>query len=327
MRENAMKPLIPKALRRGDTIALVAPAGPVDPSKIERAIAAYEQWGFRIKTYRDIHATHGYLAGDDLSRATELMQAFADPEVSAVFPARGGTGVTRLLDRLDYELIRNNPKLLAGFSDITALHLAVYSQTGLVTFHSPHPMDGPGHPEGFTELTQRTYWRCLLADEYNSSGDQSWQLPLTKAEADRIVTKHPGTARGLLTGGNLALICSLLGTPYEINTDNNILLIEDIGEEPYRVDRLLCQLKLAGKLEALSGLIVGQFTDCQPEKEKPSLSLEDIFVEYLGELSIPIVENFPTGHARDNATLPLGVEVELDADAKALTILQNPVHI
>ncbi len=321
-----MKPLIPRALRKGDTIALVAPAGPVDRARLERGVAVYEKQGFQLKTYRDIYATHGYLAGDDDVRTKELMEAFADPEVAAIFPARGGTGVTRLLDRLDYELIRQNPKILCGFSDITALHLAVNSQTGLVTFHSPHPMDGPGHPEGFTDLTARTYWRCLLADEYESSNEASWEIPLTENERQGIATVHPGTATGRLIGGNLALICSLLGTPYEIVTEQNILLIEDISEQPYRIDRFLSQLQLAGKLDKLSGVVVGQFTDCLPEEGKASLTLEQIFSNYLGELKVPIVQNFPTGHARDNATLPLGVQVELNADARKLTVLENPVH-
>lgn len=318
-----MKQLFPAALKQGDTIALVVPASPVKRNRIERAIERYEALGYRIKTYGDIYRQYGYLAGDDATRAAELMAAFADPEVTAVFPARGGTGLLRVLDLLDYKVIRQNPKIVAGFSDITALHLALHSQTGLVTFHSPHPMDGLGRNQGLSELTARTYWRALRAEENRDAG--GYEIPLTDAERDTIVTRNPGVARGRLVGGNLALIVALLGTPYEINTAGNVLLLEDIGEQPYRIDRYLTQLKLAGKLDKLAGVVLGQFTDCEPAVNAPSLMLPEIFETYLGNLGIPVLENYPTGHTRDNATLPLNVEVELNADTRILTILQNPV--
>ncbi|MDC0937067.1 LD-carboxypeptidase [Pirellulales bacterium] len=322
-----MESIIAKALERGDAISLVAPSGPVDRGRIEKAIAAFDQAGFSIKTYRDIYATRGYLAGDDQSRGDELMEAFCDPDTAAVFPARGGTGLTRIVDRLDYDVIRNHPKILTGFSDITALHLAVNRMTGLVTFHSPNPMDGFGHPEGFTELSERTFWRTLLADEYRKNSCAPWSVPLTDDERDKMITYSPGTARGRLIGGNLALVCSLAGTPYEMQTEGSILLIEDIGERPYRVDRFLSQLNLSGKLAAVRGVVLGQFTDCEPEDGKRSLSLDEIFDDYFANLGVPVLRNFPTGHARDNATLPLGIEVELNSDERVLTILENPVRV
>ena len=321
-----MKPLVAQALKPGDAISLIAPAGPVNRQRLEKAIAAWEQRGFSCKTYRDIYASRGYLAGDDQSRADELMDAFRDPETAAVVPARGGAGLTRILARLDYRVVRDHPKIVTGFSDITALHLAVHRMTGLVTFHSPNPMDGYGHPDGMTELSERTFWRTLLAGEYAKEGDGPWPVPLTDAEREKVGTYRSGTARGRLVGGNLALICSLLGTPYELQTEGSILMIEDIGERPYRIDRFLSQLRLTGKLEELHGVVLGQFTDCDPEDGKPSLSLEEIFDDYFAEIDVPVVHNFPAGHARDNATLPLGVEVELDADEKLLTILEDPVQ-
>ena len=292
---------------------------------MERAIERLEAKGFRTKTYGDLYRQHGYLAGDDDTRAEELMTAFSDPEIAAIFPARGGNGVTRLLDLLDYNHIRKHPKIVAGFSDITALHLALQSQTGLVTFHSPHPKDGMGAPEGLSELSARTYWRALLSDEYGQ--DRGYRVPLTERERKSMTTMLPGTARGRLVGGNLALIAALIGTPYEIDTTDNILLLEDINELPYRIDRLLAQLKLAGKLEVLSGVLLGQFTDCTASPDEPSLTLDEIFHEYFGALGIPVVQNFPTGHCRDNATLPLNVEVELDADRHSLQLLENPVQL
>jgi muramoyltetrapeptide carboxypeptidase len=322
-----MKTVVARALQRGDTIALVAPAGPLNRERIERAVARLEESGFRIKTYGDIYRSWGYLAGDDETRADELMQAFADPEVAAVFPARGGTGVTRLLDLLDFAQIRRHPKIVTGFSDITALHAALLGQAGLVTFHSPNPMDGLGMPEGFTDLSARTFWRAVLAESYSDRRSRGYEVPLLDSEREKLATLVPGKAQGTLVGGNLALVCSLLGTPYEIDTTDNILLLEDIGEQPYRIDRFLSQLRLAGKLDVLAGVVLGQFTDCDAPEGKPSLTLAEIFEGYFSYLGIPVLQNFPTGHTPDNATLPLGVEVELDADAKRLMVVENPVQL
>ena len=322
-----MKSIYPRALKPGDTIALVAPAGPVIRERIELAITRLEERDFRVKVYGDLYRSHGYLAGDDATRVSELMQAFADQEVAAIFPARGGTGVTRILDKLDYEVIRRNPKIFTGFSDITAIHAAIYSQTGLITFHSPNPQDGIGMPDGLSELSARTFWRAILAESYAKPQSSCYEIPLTASEKENLITLNPGLAQGRLVGGNLALVSSVLGTPYEIDTSGNILFLEDIGEHPYRIDRFLSQLRLAGKLDVLSGLILGQFTDCDPAPGKPSLSLDDIFDDYFSELDIPQLKNFPSGHTSDNATLPLGVEVELDAGEKTLTLLESPVRL
>ncbi len=320
-----MQPLYPKALQKGDTIALVAPASPVKRRRIELATERLEAMGFHIKLYGDLYRKHGYLAGDDATRAEELMAAFADPEVAAIFPARGGTGVTRLLDLLDYNVIRRHPKIVAGFSDITALHLALQSQTGLVTFHSPHPMDGIGVPDGLSDLSSRTYWRALLADKY--SGSYGYEIPLTEKERESIVTMFPGKATGRIVGGNLALVVALMGTPYEIDTNDNILLLEDINEQPYRIDRCLSQLKLAGKLDTLAGVLLGHFTNCEAPPDDKSLTLDEVFQGYFSELDIPVLQNYPTGHCRDNATLPLNVDIEMDADARSVKVLDNPVLV
>ena len=325
MGKERMQPIYPKALQHGDTVALVAPASPVKRRRIETAIERLEAKGFRIKIYGDLYRQHGYLAGDDTTRAEELMAAFADPEVAVIFPARGGTGVTRLLDLLDYNVIRKNPKIVAGFSDITALHLALQSQTGLVTFHSPHPMDGIGVPDGLSDLTARTYWRALLAEEYTN--ERGYEIPLTDQERESIITLFPGKATGRIVGGNLALVVALMGTPYEIDTNENILLLEDINEQPYRIDRALSQLKLAGKLDALAGILLGQFTQCEAPPNDKSQTLEEVFQDYFAKLGIPILQNYPTGHCRDNATLPLNTEVEMDANERRIKVLENPVAV
>lgn len=321
-----MQRLFPLALRPGDTLALVAPASPVEPEPVERAIKRLEQRGFRIKTYGDLYRKYGYLAGEDSVRAEEMMAAWADPEVAAVLPVRGGNGVPRILDLLDYDLIRKNPKVFVGFSDNTALHLALQNRSGLVTFHGPHPKDGIGATDGFSELAEATWSRALLADNY-AAGEEGFTIAVPDAAQEAIQMLSSGVGRGRLTGGNLALVCAMMGTPYEIETQGSILLLEDIAEVPYRVDRMLCQLKLAGKLQQLAGAVLGQFTDCDPPGDSASLSLQEVFEHYFGSLGIPVIQNYPSGHCRDNATLPLNVEVELDAERCTITLLENPVAL
>ena len=318
-------PVRPRALQPGDTIALVAPASPVKRERVEKATAALQERGYRVKTYGDLYRKYGYLAGHDATRAEELMAAFVDPEIAAIFPVRGGYGVMRMLDQLDYGVIRQNPKIVAGFSDITALHMALDNNTGLVTFHSPHPADGLGAKKGFSELSARTFWRAIEASAYDS--DEGYPLPLTDDERVPIATMFPGKARGRLVGGNLALISALVGTPYQHDTAGAILLLEDVNEQPYRVDRMLSQMQLAGSLDNLAGVLLGQFTKCDPAEDEESLTLDEIFHGYFGKLGIPVLQNFPVGHTRDNATLPLGVDVEMDADTHCVTILRNPVTL
>jgi len=320
-----MEKQLPRPLRTGDTIALVVPGSPVRRERIQRAAAELELLGYHVKTYGDIYRSYGYLAGEDATRAAELMAAFADPEVTAIFPARGGTGVTRLLDKLDYEVIGKNPKIFAGFSDNTALHSALQNKTGLVTFHSPHPSDGLGATKGMSDLTARTFWRALAAEKY--ADQNGFEVPLTDAQRDKTVTMVPGKARGRLLGGNLALLGAVMGTPYEVDTTDAILLLEDVHEQPYRIDRLLSQLQLAGKLDELVGVILGQFTKCDASEDEESLTIDQVFTHYFGNLGIPVLANYPTGHSRDNATLPLNVEVEIDADHGRVTVLENPIAV
>jgi muramoyltetrapeptide carboxypeptidase len=258
------------------------------------------------------------------------MAAFADPDVQAVFPARGGYGITRLLDRLDYEQIRRQPKIVTGFSDITALHLALQRHCGLVTFHSPNPMDGLGAEAGLGSLAEQTFWRALRADRYLDSAGQrqpaGYEL-IGPAVRDALETVRPGQAEGPITGGNLALIAATLGTRYEIDTAGRLLFLEDIGERPYRIDRYLSQLRLAGKLRAVAGIVLGHFTDCLPAEGEASLSLEEVLADYLDPLGIPVIRNFPAGHEVPNVTLPLGVLARLDADRSSLELLEDPVAL
>ena len=337
-----MQPVFPPALNPGDTIGVAAPSGVVKRRRVERAISRLQQAGFQVKTYGNLYRSRGYLAGDDQTRASELMSALTDPEVRAVFPARGGYGIARLLHRLDYDQIRRQPKIVTGFSDITALHLALQRHCNLVTFHSPNLMDGLGAVKGLGTLAEQSFWRALRADDYQATSEQN-DLPgkplghtgyaLLQSDSPGMLemgvleTVQPGQAEGRIVGGNLALIASTLGTPYEIDTTDRLLFLEDIGEPPYRIDRYLSQLHLAGKLDPLTGVILGHFTNCQPAVREKSLSLDEVMADYLAPLNVPVVRNFPAGHEMPNLTLPLGVLARLDADKGSLESLENPVTL
>lgn len=328
--ERIPQPLRPAALAPGDTIAFVAPAGRLDRTRMQRARSRLEALGFRVRVPDDLYRARGYLAGDDETRAAELMAAFADPEVKAIFPGTGGYGTTRILDRLDYDLIRKNPKILVGFSDITALHLAIGKKTGLITFHSPNPMYGLGSEGNLKPFSAACFWRALLRDRYYAADGRplspgyAYTLP-AGVEPTRVLA--PGVARGRLTGGNLSLVVALMGTPYEIETAGRVLFLEDVGERPYRIDRYLSQLRLAGKLDKPAAILLGQFADCAPQKDEDSLTLEEVFDDYFAHLGVPVIANFPTGHAPHNATLPFGAMVEIDANRNRVAVLENPVSL
>jgi muramoyltetrapeptide carboxypeptidase len=314
--------LRPPLLRPGDAIMLVAPAGNLDRERILRAEQRLADLGYRVKRRDDLFAREGYLAGDDRRRAAELMEAFLDPEVRAIFPGTGGYGAMRMLDLLDYDAIRAHPKVVIGFSDITALHAALNRRARLVTFHSPNPEWGLGSPDNLPGFSARYFWRAIAPVEGPSVG-YAIEVP---PEAPQPRAWGSGTARGRLVGGNLSLISALEGTPYAIDARDAILLIEDTREAPYRVDRMLCQLKLAGKLAGLRGAVLGQFTrnyDREEDQltEDARFSVEGVLRQYFAEAGIPVLANYPVGHHAMNATLPLGGQVEIDADACRLRIL------
>ncbi len=327
-------PLIrPRALSPGDTITIVAPAGDLDRDRIERAVRRLEEMRFRVKVPPNLYRRRGYLAGTDEERAGELMNAFLDPQVDAVFCGGGGYGTTRMLDLLDYEAIRRHPKIFTGFSDITGLHLAIQRKCRLVTFHSPVASYGLGSPDNPSTFSLDSFWRALLLEKYvasqsqRSESDSPGYAYVPAPDNPRIRTISPGIARGRLTGGNLTLVSTLMGTPYEIETEGRILFLEDRNEEPYRIDRFLSQMRLAGQLDVLAGVVLGVFVDCDARNGSRSLTLQQIFADYFEDSGIPVIWNWPVGHYRYNATLPLGIMAELDADRGSLRLLENPVAL
>jgi muramoyltetrapeptide carboxypeptidase len=318
---RADTPTKPRGLKPGDTIMIVAPAGELNEPRVRGAKAAIESLGFKVVLPENLFRARGYLAGTDEERAAELMAAFNDPEVDAVFPGTGGYGTMRMMDLLDYDAIRENPKVFIGFSDITGLHMALAAKANLVTFHSPNPEWGLGSDTGLPEFSAKYFWRNLLASENQGAVGFAYEAP----DDDPIRAMRPGVARGRLCGGNLSLVSALVGTPYELDTKGKVLFLEDINEAPYRVDRMLAQMKLAGQFDGLAGLVLGKFRDCEPEEKDQSLGLEQVFADYFGDAPYPVIANFPAGHVTHNATLPFGCEAEVDAGAPILRVLENPV--
>jgi muramoyltetrapeptide carboxypeptidase len=319
-----MTPIIkPKALRRGDAIGVVVPAGPVNRERIDRALTRVRQRGFRIKTYGDIYRSRGYLAGDDATRAAELMAAFADPETSAVWCARGGYGVMRILERIDFDVIRRNPKVFIGFSDITVLHTAIQQRTGLITFHGPNLQDGFGKPDDIPAANEAALWQAV-SDKLPLPLGEGYEFDFGDIEGAKLRPIRGGVATGQLTGGNLAVLCGLMGTPFEIETAGRILFLEDVSERVYRIDRYLSQLKLAGKLASLAGILLGNFSYDEGEQAENESDVAALREEYLGGLEVPVLAGFPAGHELYNLTLPMGALVTLDSDRGCVAVCERP---
>jgi muramoyltetrapeptide carboxypeptidase len=342
LRHREIAPIFPKALKPGDTVMIIAPAKYLDKDRVTLAKKRLEELGFKVKFQDNLFRKKGFLGGSDDERAAELMAAFSDPDVKAIFPGTGGYGTTRIVDKLDYDVIRRNPKILVGFSDITGLHIAINQKTGLVTFHSPNPEWGLGVEKNLSPYAAKWFWRALLAKEvYRPKMDMThpgYTIFPKPGESDspnnrkiyddvpRPVTLRDGRGRGRLIGGNLSVMHALMGTPYEIQTDGKILFIEDVGEAPYRVDRMLNTLRLAGKFDHVAGVILGQFTSREDEaKWDDDESMDDVLKDYFGKLNVPVVSHFPLGHVRYNTTLPVGAMAELDGKAQTLRIVENPV--
>jgi muramoyltetrapeptide carboxypeptidase len=297
----------------------------VDRERIDRALDRLRDRGFDIKTYGDIYRRDGYLAGDDATRAAELVAAFADPETSAVWCARGGYGVVRLLEQIDFDVIRRHPKIFIGFSDITALHIAIQQRAGLVTFHGPNLQDGFGKLDDMPAANEAALWQAVLAGE-RSDARPGYELTVAGIEQVKLQALTTGTAAGTLTGGNLAVICGLLGTPFEMETDGRILFVEDVSERLYRIDRYLAQLTLAGKLRSAAGVLVGSFSYDDNEAAEPEEAVARLLGDYLEVLGIPVIAGFPAGHAQHNLTLPMGARIEIDADNCRVRVLETPVQ-
>ena len=300
----------PPALGPGARIALVAAAGPLPEGGVDRAIARVRALGLEPVPGRHCRGRHGYLAGSDAERAADLNAALRDPAIDAVWMLRGGYGVMRILETVDWEALVRRPKPLIGYSDNTALHLGAL-RAGVVAFHGPHP-----HTEEFPDFARDALLRVV------SSPVAAGELPGTPATV--VETVEGGVAEGVLVGGNLSLVAALLGTPYAVPAEGAILFLEEVGEHAYRLDRLLSQLRLAGVLAKVAGVAVGQVTET-PDAGEGMPAAVDVLRDRLGGLGVPVALGFPFGHVDDNWTLPLGVRARLDAAAGTLALLEPAV--
>ncbi|QTX32489.1 LD-carboxypeptidase [Aminithiophilus ramosus] len=301
-----------RALPEGGTIGLVAPSSPAPKEKLEQAEALLEARGYRVKRGESCNRAWGYLAGPDDLRADDLHRFFADPEVDALFCVRGGDGATRLPGLLKADVFRANPKILLGYSDITVLHLFLHREAGFCTFH------GPMATTEFVKETWSGYVEDALFRALTSTEPLGEIVPYEGAPA--YETLVGGTAEGELAGGCLSLVTALMGTPWEIDLAGKIFVFEDVYEEPYKIDRMLCQLRMAGKLDAVAGIVVGQIVDGEPKDATKSLSLREVLESLLVPLGKPVLLNGPFGHDVKKTTLPLGARARLDAGAKSFWV-------
>ena len=301
--------VIPPRLRSGDLIGLVSPASPPrDDALIMRGISSLIAEGYPARLGWSVGARDGYLAGSDTQRAADIMEMFEDERVRAIFCTRGGYGSARLLDLLDYSLIRANPKILVGFSDITALSMATYAKAGLITFAGP--MVAAEFAAGIRPVASAALWEMLR------NRRKTRVLP----HCAQTSMLHDGRAEGVLLGGNLAVLCSLIGTPWLPDFRGAILFLEEVGESIYRIDRMLLQLKYAGILRKLSGVLLGSFTSIPDES--PNRDLFDVFREYFLPLGVPVLTGIPFGHIPEKITLPIGSLIRLDAERRKITVLE-----
>jgi muramoyltetrapeptide carboxypeptidase len=316
---NRKKLIKPKRLSKGDTVAVIAPSSGVEAEEFDKALQNMTDLGFKTKVGKSARNIKGFLAGTDKERLDDLHQAFADKEVKAVWCVRGGYGASRFLPDLDFNLIRKNPKILIGYSDITALHLAIHQNTGLVTFH------GPVAASTYSDYAKNHVVDVLMNPSTPYKIELSPDNIAKESNLFKTETITKGKARGKLIGGNLSLLTALAGTPSGLrDTKGKILFTEDVGEQPYRVDRMLTQLRQSVDLRQLAGIALGVFEDCNP-KDGNSQSLIDVIKDRLGDLGIPVIYGLSFGHIRDQFTLPIGIEAELDTENATMIFLETGV--
>jgi muramoyltetrapeptide carboxypeptidase len=322
-RSHSMKRTLikPPRLREGDVVGLIAPGGHTSDASIEKAVQRIEALGFRVKQGANLREVHGNYAGSVQQRIADLHAMFADPEVKAIWCIRGGSGCISLLSSIDYALVRANPKILLGYSDITALHLAILRHAGLVTFHGPVASSGPS--DYSTE-----HMLAVLMDPA-----PTYTIPMAMENASRAAvephyalrTVHGGKATGPLIGGNLSLLSALAGTPYAADFRNSLLFIEEVNEAPYRIDRWMTQLDLSVGLAKAAGVVIGICDHCEGHDEDISLSLEQTLDIHLQPLTKPAVTGYSFGHIRNQFTIPMGIRATLDTERQTLTLLEAAV--
>ncbi len=309
----------PKTLAPGDTIGLITPSSSITEEKLEKAIANMKMLGLKVKLGKHIKAINGYLAGTDEQRLEDLHNMFADDEVDGIWCIRGGYGVGRILPKINYKLIKKNPKVLIGYSDITALLLAIYQKTGLIGFH------GPLASSDFTDYSVKHLKGVLMNPQMSYTMDHAMDSDDSTDKAYHSKVLRSGKAKGELTGGNLTLLAAAMGTDFQPKFKNKLVFIEDIGERPYRLDRMFTQLLQSSDLHKAGGILLGVFEGCEAKENDRSLSLMEMFKDRLGHLEMPIIYGLSFGHIKNHMTLPVGIEAKMDTDKRTVTLLEKGV--
>lgn len=300
---------MPRRLEKGDTVGIISPSSPPNLENLQKALPFIEGLGLKIKMGKSVEAKNGYLAGSDDERLADLHSMFEDPEVKGIICAGGDYGAARYTEHIDFGMIKENPKVFWGYSDITFLHTAIGQYADLVTFHGPMLASDVGKEE-FHERSGRMFGQLFGPFELHYTEEVA---PLTSIVG--------GVAEGELVGGNLSLIRSGIGTKFELDTKGKILLIEDIDEVPYQVDEMLNHLRMARKFDEVAGIVIGDFKNADPKKPEKSLTLDQVFDDYFKDLKVPVVKGFKIGHCEPHFSIPLGAKARLDGDALTLTVL------
>ena len=313
-----MQIIKPKRLKKGDVIGFVSPASsPEDLSVIDKAVKYFEDLGYPVKVGKNVGKSDGYLAGSDEERVEDLHEMFADKQVKAIISVRGGFGSGRLLDKINYNLIKKNPKIFVGYSDITALNIAIFKRTGLITFEGP--MVATDFGSGIDPYTEEIFWEMV--------GRKKKFGKLENPNGEKFYSISKGRAEGRIIGGNLSILTSLAGTKYFPDFKDSILLLEELNEEPYRIDRMFNHLRLLGVFDKVTGLIFGRFVDCyQKAGERTERTLNRVILEYFENFNKPLVYNVSHGHVKKNFTLPIGIRAKVNATRSAIEILESAVE-
>lgn len=312
-----MQIIKPAKLSKGDIIGLISPASsPDELTRIQESTQYFEKLGYRVKVGNNVGKYYGYLAGTDDERLEDLHSMFRDKSVKAIMCLRGGYGAFRLLDKIDYKLIAKNPKIFVGYSEITALQNAIFKKTGLITFAGPMP--AVDFVNNISIYTEEWFWKIV------TSNKKIGKVKYPENSNMPFISKGKVIAR--ILGGNLAVFSAMVGTQHFPQMKDKILLLEDIDEKPYKIDRMLNQLRLANVLKSLKGAILGRFVDCyEHDPNKKTLSLGEVIEHYFKTLKIPTIYTFPHGHIKDFITIPLGLKIGLNATKGTVEFLENAV--
>jgi len=315
---NNVSKILPARLKKGDLIGLVTPASSITKVQLEETVHKLTNLGYRVYYQDSVLDEYGYLAGKDTERAAEIMHMFSNKEVDAVLCVRGGYGAIRILDLLDYDLIKQNPKLLLGYSDITALHAAIYKKTGLVSFHSPMGVSD------FNSFSINAFIQVVAEANANYKYNYKREENTVGNPEFDTYTISSGVAEGELSGGNISVLDSIIGTVYEPDFKDKLVYLEEIEEKTYKVDKMLFHLLAATNLKQASGIVLGVFKDCNVNEE-PGISLRQALDDLLKPLNIPIAYGLPFGHINNKITIPFGIKARMNANEATLELLEKAV--